>query len=52
LETIRKHDEQNVKNHQQMVIFYSTRFCENTYLDFISYLPFIVFDGAGITAEI
>jgi hypothetical protein len=52
LETIRKHDEQNVKIRQQMVIFSSTHFCENTYLDFISHLPFTVFDGAGIAAEI
>jgi hypothetical protein len=52
LETIRKHDEQNVKIRQQMVIFSSTHFCENTYLDFISHLPFTVFDRAGIAAEI
>ncbi|XP_045830824.1 helicase protein MOM1-like [Trifolium pratense] len=50
--TVREHDEQNVKTRELMVIFCSTHCCENIYLDFISYLPFIVFDGTGITAEI
>jgi hypothetical protein len=52
LETIRKYEEQNEKTRQQMVILCSTQCYENTYLDFISYIPYIVFDGAGITGEI
>jgi hypothetical protein len=52
LETIRKLEEQNEQTRQQMVILYSTQWYENTYLDFISYLPYIVFAGAGIKGEV